>query len=252
MKRKVVLAVLAIFSICLFSVTDTFALIIIGEGLENPANPSTWAPFNVFNGSTAPKTQYQQVYSADEFTGIMNIIIDEIQYYNTGRDPSTGFPLLSAVATAQYDIYLSTTSVTPLTLDFDDYSNNIGPSPELFFSGILGGPAPGTVYSIFGDAYTYNPAQGNLLVDITVSNRTLPGYGGFDWAFLNFGSASNWAQNFSDRPDIYKDATQRLGLTTGLVTGFEGVTQPIPEPSTMLLFGSGLLGLWGFRRKKRF
>jgi len=34
--------------------------------------------------------------------------------------------------------------------------------------------------------------------------------------------------------------------------GMEGTTTPVPEPTTMILLGSGLIGLAGYGRKKFF
>jgi hypothetical protein len=39
------------------------------------------------------------------------------------------------------------------------------------------------------------------------------------------------------------------GMTIGELYNPTSPTAPIPEPTTMILLGSGLLGLWGFRRK---
>ena len=53
-------------------------------------------------------------------------------------------------------------------------------------------------------------------------------------------------------PPVFGDAWgESLGYTVepGSITVVQGGTAPVPEPGTILLLGSGLLGLAGFRRK---
>jgi PEP-CTERM motif len=52
-------------------------------------------------------------------------------------------------------------------------------------------------------------------------------------------------ENTNDVDPIYIDAHLSLDLQ-GVVDSIN----PVPEPATMLLLGSGLIGLAGFRRKK--
>ena len=40
-----------------------------------------------------------------------------------------------------------------------------------------------------------------------------------------------------------------IGYLVKMAELAKGESAPIPEPTTMLLLGSGLVGLWGVRRK---
>ena len=66
-----------------------------------------------------------------------------------------------------------------------------------------------------------------------------------------------WSLHFDDSgwgsrtPSVTTPFSAGLVGTNGYGSGWEGVLEisAVPEPGTMLLFGSGLIGLVGFRRK---
>ncbi|WP_217909541.1 PEP-CTERM sorting domain-containing protein [Desulfosediminicola flagellatus] len=74
----------------------------------------------------------------------------------------------------------------------------------------------------------------------TINNLSMPGYLAFDLSINN-------SHSFGDTIYFGDGATQIVSGTGGTF----GITAPVPEPTTMLLFGAGLAGLAGISRRKK-
>ena len=185
-------------------------------------------------------TEYQQVYTSSLFPGPYQIT--GLEFFNT--QDNTG----SVLNSGSVAISLSTTPADWNTLS-STYSNNIGANNTLVFSGTIGGPwsFPGTLTFNFSTPFLYDPAAGNLLMDVQTS---LSGGNGvfFDTNGLNnFGFNGN---NFMGRVyNYFGGSTGNVDNGYGLETDFVGA--PLPEPSSVELLLSVLSAALFFANRRR-
>lgn len=111
---------------------------------------------------------------------------------------------------------------------------------------------------------TPQPAFENRLNGETVGNRSFLGWaqrGSLVWAgptTFYFGSSEDGelVATLSDKTFNYDNwwnglnSGQKFRATVDLTLNYQAKASPVPEPTTMLLFGTGLLGLAAFGRKK--
>ena len=220
------------------------ATLLVTCGVVLTAVPARAAPItigspagfgNVFPlGASTYAGSYQQVYAAFAFPD--PLVITEISFFLAGR--SQDYSL-----TTTFALGLSTTSMTPASLS-TNYTANRGADFATVFDGTISATSSSTVvpFVVPLDApFSYDPAAGNLLLDVFVVNNTITPLGPippgaivvpFLWGpdpaiarVFNFGGTGVPLQ----QPD-------------GLVTRFsDGV--PVPEPGALMLLGVGLVGV---------
>lgn len=190
--------------------------------------------FNAMPFEDVTSGTYQQIYSSSDF-GSNPLALSGVTFFG---------PSASSITSANYSVDLSiTTAGLGSDTLYQPGSNN---TQE--FSGALGGAIAGGSFTIpFAQLFTYNPADGNLLLQISIAGGpSNPGGLGLD-------TTSNGGGLFSRTYNVYSGATHiDAGDATGLVTQFDTPvpSSAAPEPGTLLLLGTALIGGGILRRRQ--
>lgn len=185
--------------------------------------------------NVGPSFNYQEGYNSSAFPGAVTISSLQFQLW-----PSS---VSSVVLGGTYQFWLGYSAVG-LGLGQPLSGNWLG-SPTMVgtFTVPAGGTNFGTLLTFaLSTPFAYNPGTGDLLMEVDVTNQDAVSNGsgnGYNWADY---TGTNVVRAYCETN------VGCVGATTGaLDTTFNAGT---PEPGTLVLLGSGLLGLAGIARRK--
>lgn len=222
----------SLFVLGTLSAAPAFAQII---GAPVPPNSGNQFPFGSPVGGNKG-TRYQQVYNANQFAAGL---ITGVRFFRTSATNGNG-----NVTDANFLFSLSTTPKAVNMLSRKNFNQNLGSDNTQVLSVTTSGlnvAFGGALTFNFTNPFNYNPAAGNLLLDIQLSNIGTRGDLFLDSHFETFGSTSSRAQDFG------------AGFAEiGLVTEFlHAPTTTVPEPSTYVLMSAGLVIIATVSRRRR-
>lgn len=209
--------------IVLVVMLSTWASAGIVIGTANSGNCIPWSCQDEYPGN------YEQIYFSTAFAGPMSI--NDIQFFNTvyNDGPNQGLAQISGL------IYFAVTIQTVP-------DGSIPSGAVLFSSGTLSGQnwPFGKTLDMSGTPFYYDPSMGNLeliVVPTTILGGPLSGvYTLFDAGDSN--PFSRWCPACGGNYGY------------GLVTGFNTGGPSTPEPGSLALMGSGVIGLAATLRRK--
>lgn len=227
--------------------------IVVPNGLETTSgNINNLIPFSAGRFGIGSSVQYQQVYAASQFGSPgSETDIGSIAFRLASGDAPGPF----SDTYSSFQVELSETPAAPNALS-TTFASNLGADNTVVYSGpltVTGGggqnPNPFDLVINLQKPFLYNSSMGNLLLDIQVNGPNGPnGLGIVPTLDAVEGSP------FTSR--VYTD--QGSNSTTGIAGDFGLVTEFLPpqahtatpEPGSLVLFGTGLLGIALFLRKR--
>jgi len=210
--------------------------VVVPNNRENvEANGNNAFPFNL--GATQQTSQrYQQVYSKFEFPTGSPLLITRIVFRPSGMDgsnPGGGAAFSATIPNIQ--INLSTTLAIPDGLS-QTFANNVGSDDTVVFNGALAlsssfvgpltGPKDFDIVINLTSPFLYNPAEGNLLLDVRNFSNTTTVFFDLEFSDDSISRVFSIGNGFVNSPTGQTDSA-------GLVTRFEFLQQPVPGPADL-------------------